>query len=60
VLEDLFFQLQKEKTVLSVSGLHKQLMFKLIRLGLFDKIRKENFLGDVDEALVRARSLVNQ
>ena len=59
-LEDLFVQLQKEKTILLVSGLHKQPMFELIRAGLFDKIKEENFLCDLDEALVKARRLINE
>ncbi len=59
-LDDLFIQLQKEKTVLLVSGLHKQPMFELIRSGLFDKIKEENFFGDLDEALAKARSLINE
>ena len=59
-LEDLFVQLQKEKTVLLVSGLHKQPMFELIRAGLFDKIKEENFFGELDEALAKARSLIKE
>lgn len=57
-LEDLFNQLQKEKTILLVSGLHKQPMFELIRSGLFDKIKEENFFGNLDEALQAAKSLI--
>jgi len=34
-------------------------MFELIRAGLFDKIKEENFFGDLDEALVKARNLIN-
>ncbi len=57
-LEDLFNQLQKERTILLVCGLHKQPMFELIRSGLFDKIKEENFFGNFDEALTKARSLI--
>lgn len=57
-LEDLFNQLHKEKTILLVSGLHKQPMFELIRSGLFDKIKEENFFGNLDEALNAARYLI--
>lgn len=56
-LEDLFNQLQKEKTILLVSGLHKQPMFELIRSGLFDKIKEENFFGNLEEALQAAKRL---
>lgn len=58
-LEDLFNQLHKEKTVLLVSGLHKQPMFELIRSGLFDKIKEDNFFGNLDEALDAARKLIS-
>jgi SulP family sulfate permease len=58
-LEDLFNQLQKEKTVLLVSGLHKQPMFELIRSGLFDRIKEQNFFGNLDEALQAARTLIS-
>lgn len=57
-LEDLYAQLQKEKTILLVSGLHKQPMFELMRTGLFDKIGEENFFMNLDEALQKARSLI--
>ena len=58
-LEDLFEQLQKDKTILFVSGIHKQPMFELIRSGLFDKIKEKNFFGNLEEALQAARIVIS-
>jgi SulP family sulfate permease len=58
-LEDLFDQLQKDKTVLLVSGIHKQPMFELIRSGLYDKIEEQNFFGNLEDALHAARNIIS-
>lgn len=57
-LDDLCVQLKKEKTVLIISGIHKQPLFELTRSGLYDRIGEENILGTIDEALEKARTIV--
>ncbi len=59
-LEDLLERTQREGTKLVISGIHKQPLFSLTTSGLLDKIGEENVCGNIDEALARARTIVNQ
>ncbi|MCE1189100.1 MAG: sulfate permease [Ignavibacteria bacterium] len=53
-LEDLLGQLEKSKTKLIVTGMHKQPLFELTRSGLLDQIGEDNFYGSIPEALEKA------
>lgn len=58
-LEDLLEKLRKHKKELILCGPHSQPMFALTRAGLIDKIGLENICGDMDNALTRARELMD-
>lgn len=59
-LEDLLERTRKEGTKLVISGIHKQPLFSLTTSGLLDKIGEDNVCGNIDEALARARVIVEQ
>lgn len=59
-LEDLLERTRREGTKLVISGIHKQPLFSLTTSGLLDKIGEENVCGNIDEALARARAIVEQ
>jgi len=57
-LDDLLGKLRKHKKELILCGPHSQPMFALTRAGLIDRIGLENICGDMDNALARARELM--
>ncbi len=59
-LEDLLERTRRDGTVLVISGIHKQPLFSLSTSGLMDKIGEDNVCGNIDEALERARVIVNE
>lgn len=59
-LEDLLERTRREGTKLVISGIHKQPLFSLTTSGLLDKIGEDNVCGNIDEALARARAIVEQ
>ncbi|MEX2115941.1 MAG: sulfate permease [Bacteroidota bacterium] len=59
-LEDLLERTRKDGTTLVISGIHKQPLFSLSTSGLMDKLGEDNVCGNIDEALRRARAIVEQ
>jgi SulP family sulfate permease len=57
-LEDLHDKTRRDGTTLILSGIHAQPLIVLERAGLLDAIGRENVFEDIDQALVRARTLV--
>lgn len=57
-LEDLLEKLRRHKKDLILCGPHSQPMFALTRAGLIDKIGLENVCGDMDNALARAKAIL--
>ena len=60
LIKDLVKQEKKDKTTLVLSGVHSQPMVALTNSDLLDVIGEENFVGDIDEALARARVIIEQ
>jgi len=58
VIRDLYRHLQKEGTQLVFSGVHTQPLIAFERAGLLQEIGPENFLGNIDDALNRARTIL--
>jgi SulP family sulfate permease len=59
-LEDLFEKLRKHDKHLILCGPHSQPLFALTRSGFLDKIGMANVCGDLDNALSRARQLLEE
>jgi SulP family sulfate permease len=58
-LESVYTQTRREQTTLILSGVHAQPLIVLERSGLLDKIGEDNVHGNIDDALNRARTLLN-
>lgn len=57
-LEDLHRESARQGTTLVISGIHSQPLIALQRSGLPDVIGEENVLGNIDEALARAGTIL--
>jgi SulP family sulfate permease len=55
VLDDLYESFSRKGIVFLIAGLHAQPLFALDRAGRLDRYGRENFAGDLDEALRRAQ-----
>jgi len=60
ILEEVFHQAKNGGTVLIISGIQKDVFKEFDKSGLLDKIGKKNVFTLIDEALLRARALVNE
>jgi SulP family sulfate permease len=58
-LEDLLDKLRHQKKALILCGPHSQPMFALTRAGFIDRLGLENVCGDMDNALARAREILD-
>jgi sulfate permease, SulP family len=58
-LEEFVIKCKRQGTTLLLGGVHAQPMFEMTKVGLLDKIGLENMFGDVEEALDRAKKLLN-
>ncbi len=58
-LMDLHAKCVRQGTILILSGIHAQPLFALEKAGNADLIGRENLAADVDEALARARSILD-
>jgi len=57
-IEDLYKKLQKDKSVLVLSGVHAQPLVAMDHAGFLDKIGEENVQPDIDQALKRAQQIL--
>jgi SulP family sulfate permease len=57
-LEDLYEKLKSHGKYLILCGPHTQPMFTMVKAGFFDRIGNENVCGNIDEAMARARVLL--
>ena len=58
VLDDLHDAFARQGVRFMIAGIHAQPLFALDRSGALDRYGRENFLGDIDAALARARDLL--
>ncbi|MHB8709387.1 MAG: STAS domain-containing protein [Desulfuromonadales bacterium] len=58
-LESVYARSRREHTTLILSGVHAQPLIALERSGLLDKIGADNVHGNIDDALNRARTLLD-
>ncbi len=58
-IEDLYKKLQKDKSVLVLSGVHAQPLVAMDHAGFLDRIGEENIQPDIDEALKRAQQILD-
>lgn len=58
VLEELLHDSKKENTLLILSGVHTQPVVALQRSGFIEEIGEQNLLGNIDDALDRAREFL--
>lgn len=58
VLEEVCQQARREGTVLVLSGIHAQPLVAMERAGFLDAVGVENVLGNIDDALNRAREIL--
>jgi len=58
-LEDLYEQLRSRHKHLLLSGPHAQPLFMMDKAGFLDRLGRENVCADIDEALARARKILN-
>lgn len=58
LLKDFINQSKKDGTMLIFSGIHSQPIFAITQYGLLDEIGEENLLGNIDDALDRAREVL--
>jgi SulP family sulfate permease len=58
-LESVYSRTRREQTTLILSGVHAQPLIVLERSGLLDKIGADNVHGNIDDALNRARTLLD-
>jgi SulP family sulfate permease len=59
-LDELLYQLQHQQTHFIISGIHKQPLFAMQGSGLLDRLGEDNICGSLDEALLRAETLLTQ
>ena len=59
VLEEIHTKLQRHGGHLVISGLHAQPLFAMERSGFIDRVGLQNLCADLDQALARARELLN-
>jgi SulP family sulfate permease len=59
VLEEIHAKLQRHGGHLVISGLHAQPLFAMERAGFVDRVGLQNLCADLDQALARARELLN-
>jgi len=57
-LEDIYEKLHKKGRHLILSGPHAQPLFAMQKAGFIDQVGTENLCGDIEEALTRARELL--
>jgi len=58
-LKDFYGDAKKQNIHLILSGVHTQPLFALTQAGIFDLYGEENILGNIDDALDRAREVLN-
>lgn len=56
VLQELYAQCRRDGTLLVFSGVHSQPLIAFDRSGFLEAAGRDNFLGNIDDALNRARS----
>ena len=57
-LKDFYNVAKKQKTHLILSGVHTQPLYAMTQAGIFDMYGEENILGNIDDALDRAREVI--
>ena len=60
LIKDLVKKEKKDRTTLILSGVHSQPMVALTNSDLLDVIGEQNLVGDIDEALARARVVIEE
>ena len=60
ILEEVFHQAKNGGTILIISGIQKDVFKEFEKIGLLDKIGKQNVLTVIDDALARARVIVGE
>jgi len=58
VLEDYYHDLKKKNIKLILSGIHAQPLFAMTGNGFLDVVGEDNVLGNIDDALDRAREIL--
>jgi len=58
MLRDLVRRCRREGTLVVLSDVHAQPVIALERSGLYEEVKEENVLGNIDDALNRAREVV--
>ena len=58
MLRDLVHRCRREGTLVVLSDVHAQPVIALERSGLYEEVKEENVLGNIDDALNRAREVV--
>jgi SulP family sulfate permease len=58
LIKDLVRKEKRDRTTLILSGVHSQPMVALTNSDLLDVIGEDNLVGDIDEALARARAVI--
>jgi sulfate permease, SulP family len=58
-LEEFFDKCRRQGTVLLLGGVHVRPLFELTKSGLLNRIGLENVFDNLDEAIARARAIVN-
>jgi len=59
-LEEFYYDCKKHNIKLIISGIHAQPLKALTDSGFFDVIGEENFCGNIDEALEKAKQYLNK
>lgn len=59
-LEELYESSLSDNMTLVISGIHSQPLFALEKAGLADKIKRENLLGNINEAMIRAKQILEE
>jgi SulP family sulfate permease len=57
-LRDFHKDAEKYKTHLILSGVHTQPLFAMTQAGIIELYKEENILGNIDDALDRAREIL--
>ena len=57
-LKDFYSDAKKQKTHLILSGVHTQPLYAMTQAGIFDMYGEENILGNIDDALDKAREVI--
>ncbi len=58
-LKDFYSDAKKHKTHLILSGVHTQPLYAMTRAGIFDLFGEDNIHGNIDDALDRAREVLD-